>query len=120
MSPVSKAIVLTLALMSLYSNAQVQHGGRLKWPDFNGDGKSDILLTRLPMHWTGLSDGTGVFKSFVASSDRPYGRVLYGDFNGDGNTDVLGLQQTQTHYSLPGLSNGKGGFVFPSTLPDFP
>src|SRR5947208_10399003 len=87
---------LTLALLPLCSNAQVQHGGTLKWPDLNGDGKSDILLTRGPMHWTGLSDGTGVFKLFAVSTDRPSGPVLYGDFNGDGNTDALVLQHTQT------------------------
>lgn len=82
----------------------------LKWPDFNGDAKSDILLCNYPNSWMGLSDGSGIFKSFIPAGSCP--AVLVGDFNGDHLTDMTASSSIwDTLMAAPGLSNGYGGFV---------
>lgn len=61
--------------------------------DFNGDGKTDLLVTSKDGAWVGwkalLSTGNG-FTQSATGSWPSYGENFYlGDFNGDGKTDFM-------------------------------
>jgi hypothetical protein len=78
---------------------------RLLYGDFNGDGKSDLLLISgdpaVPRRLLLLSNGTSFAAACDGQSDGACGfdteaymfdsrtKVITGDFNGDGKTDVL-------------------------------
>lgn len=71
--------------------------------DFNGDGKSDIILTgfeRLTLFSTGFSfEKESLPNNFPASHDTA--RLLGNDFNNDGKTDVLVLKHNHTQNLQP-------------------
>jgi hypothetical protein len=62
--------------------------------DFNGDGKSDILLhqSSTGQVYLWLMDGTTISDQgspWILGTDSPWQIVGHGDFNGDGNEDIL-------------------------------
>jgi hypothetical protein len=90
----------------------------LRTGDFNGDGKSDLILYSAQLcflcstnknAYIGFSNGDGTF-SFQSLFWSPHYTVVEtGDVNGDGKTDVLLFKP----YSMDiGLSDGKGGFTY--------
>jgi len=90
--------------------------------DFNGDGKTDILLSDpgRPGLWVGLSDGRSfTFREWAPQPVEAEWRVLVGDFNGDRRTDVLIVEVprtgTESRSLRVGLSDGNGRFVFDPT-----
>ena len=58
--------------------------------DFNGDGKTDLVITEGAMTNVMLSDGDGTFTPLVKYNSRygPYALVA-ADFNGDGKADLV-------------------------------
>jgi hypothetical protein len=87
---------------------------RLVVGDFNGDGKTDYLLTSLTSQYVFLSNGDGTFTA--QQNTYPNGwsfgspiqeTLVVGDFNGDGKTDYLLTSQTSQYVFL---SNGDGTF----------
>jgi len=89
--------------------------------DFNGDGKTDILLSDpgRPGLWVGLSDGRSfTFKEWAPQAIDAEWRVLVGDFNGDRRADVLIVEVprsgTETRPLRVGLSDGSR-FAFAPT-----
>ncbi|MCU0285198.1 MAG: VCBS repeat-containing protein [Acidobacteria bacterium] len=88
--------------------------------DFNGDGKTDFILTGVK-GWTTLpvafSNGNGTFKvtnfpiaGFADWAAAPNVRVIIGDFNGDKKKDIA-LTGGSTWKTLPvAFSNGNGTF----------
>jgi RHS repeat-associated protein len=86
--------------------------------DFNGDGRTDILINAGTEVRAYLSNGNGAFSyaSTVITPGYYWGNPTPGDFNGDGQTDFLMLQV----YPLTGwhayLSNGNGTFSYVSTV----
>jgi len=84
--------------------------------DFNGDGKTDIMIINGAMCWINeiVDDGTNppeAVNMYASGYPTEWHRVYPGDFNGDGITDVL------TYGSGAGweirLFNGKDGFNTP-------
>jgi hypothetical protein len=82
--------------------------------DFNGDGKSDVLIYSSDGNWRlGTSDGTNLTFTIINNSSG-YGdlldgahRTFTGDFTGDGKADVLFYFKNDGHWWL-GTSNGTG------------
>jgi Bacterial Ig-like domain (group 3)/FG-GAP-like repeat len=74
--------------------------------DFNGDGRSDVLLRHYVTYYSYLANGDGTFRlaaQFSADFESPHMRS--GDFNGDGKRDLL-----STHFFA---GDGTGGFAAP-------
>jgi len=100
------------------ADARSLHAG-----DFNGDGKTDILLQGMNTGHDSfllLADGNGGF-SAVQKITNSYGMSIYhwradaralhtGDFNGDGKTDILLQGRNKGHDSFLLLADGSGGF----------
>ena len=81
--------------------------------DFNGDGKTDVLIVDPARTgiWVGISDGRSFHFSRWAETNVPTTwQVVTGDFNGDGKTDVLLIEVpasgVRASALLVGLSNG--------------
>jgi hypothetical protein len=80
--------------------------------DFNGDGRSDVLVTRAgyatPITW--LSSGAGWFTRVAVATTGNHlngvGEMLFGDFNNDRRTDVVvrapGMSSTPLHFATAG------------------
>lgn len=96
-------------------------GARLLPGDFDGDGRSDLIVVGGVDHSTlstAFSNGSGGWTvrtttpgSFTDWASRHDAVVLSGDFDGDGRTDVA-LTGPSTWSTLPvAMSNGNGSFA---------
>ncbi|HKZ07991.1 MAG TPA: FG-GAP-like repeat-containing protein [Methylomirabilota bacterium] len=77
--------------------------------DFNGDGKTDVLIRDQYMSgiWVGLSDGRAFHFSRWSAAIVPQAwQVVVGDFNGDGKTDVLTIEVPLSGVRASGLRVG--------------
>lgn len=81
--------------------------------DFNGDGKTDLVVANSGSDNLGvfLGDGSGSFSSAVnyAAGDAPRS-VVVSDFNGDGKADLACANMSANNVSVL-LGNGTGGFA---------
>jgi hypothetical protein len=94
----------------------LEPGHRMWTGDFDGDGKTDVLMFYAGdgNWWLGSSDGNQLTWQIV-SNTRGFGNVIdsashqvvTGDFNGDGKTDVLFYYNGDGNLWL-GLSSGSG------------
>ena len=81
--------------------------------DFNGDGRSDLVLANFGSNEIAvlLGNGNGTFKAAV---NYPVGKTPLGvavsDFNGDGKADLVVANQDSNNSSIL-LGNGDGTFV---------
>jgi hypothetical protein len=59
--------------------------------DFNGDGKTDLIITTPNGSWWYYSNGDGTWNNAYTRTDLTLGNVAYspGDFDGDGKTDLI-------------------------------
>lgn len=94
--------------------------------DFNGDHKTDIVVSTSPSSAVGqeivfLGNGDGTFQSPVTSAGTyTTGSIAVGDFNGDGKADVIingavGPSATATAATFLLLGNGDGTFQASTT-----
>ena len=94
----------------------------VKYGDFNGDGKTDMLCnSETGWHLVAFSNGDGTFASpsGIWPSTGAWcdpAHMRYGDFNGDGRTDMICNSDAGWH--LTAFSNGDGTFFSaPSSWP---
>jgi hypothetical protein len=87
--------------------------------DFNGDGKTDLVITTANGSFWYFSNGNGTWSVPYTRSDLPLGAVSFtpGDFNGDGKTDLV---ITTVNGSFWYFSNGNGTWTVPYTRSDLP
>jgi len=85
--------------------------------DFNGDGKTDLVITTATGSYWYFSNGNGTFSNPYTRADLPLGSVAYvpGDFNGDGKTDLVVTTVTGSYWYF---SNGDGTFSNPYSRAD--
>jgi hypothetical protein len=89
--------------------------------DFNGDGRTDVMLLRQSAGWgsmpVALSNGDGTWRiintyiggDFAGWAATPGVVPLTGDFNGDGRTDVALVNQAAGWTTMPvAFANGDG------------
>jgi len=92
--------------------------------DFNGDGKTDILINTNSENagwYVYLSNGDGTFTYKSALSIYPFwGPPIIADFNGDGKADVMINTNSENAGWYVYLSNGDGTFTYKSTLSIYP
>jgi hypothetical protein len=77
--------------------------------DFNGDGKTDVMMWReSSKSWTvNLSNGSGFNAQEWKGAWGSDGPIITGDFNGDGKTDVMMWRESSKSWTV-NLSNGDG------------
>ena len=97
-----------VASATLPSAAATAH--QVVYGDFNGDGKTDVLVTTSLGATLYLSTGTGFTSgtSIPSSSSWVNYNVVAGDFNGDGKTDIALISQTSGTPHQIYLSTGTG------------
>jgi len=93
-----------------YSRTDLLLGTQYTPGDFNGDGKTDVIITTASGSYWYIS--TGVGNNYVPyqpyyRTDLPLGKVQYvpGDFNGDGKTDLVITTASGSYWYL---STGEG------------
>jgi FG-GAP-like repeat len=81
--------------------------------DFNGDGKTDVMMWRdSTKSWTvNLSNGQGFNANEWKGAWGSDGPMITGDFNGDGKTDVMMWRDSTKSWTV-NLSNGHGFGMF--------
>ncbi|MEM7715392.1 MAG: VCBS repeat-containing protein [Cyanobacteria bacterium P01_A01_bin.68] len=75
----------------------------LRFEDFNGDGKTDIL-TEFGGRFQVSYGGTSAWKPLIRATKIPLKRVRFGDFNGDGKTDLFTTLNGRFYVSYGGTS----------------
>ena len=105
-----------------HRNNSLGFGENFRPGDFNGDGRTDFLVTanrRLGFRWSGhkilLSQGDGSFQESYSNPSRGYGDNFYlADYNGDGRTDFLVTANRRLGFKWSGyelyLSQGGSSF----------
>ncbi|WP_100793535.1 FG-GAP-like repeat-containing protein [Nannocystis exedens] len=97
-----------------------RHGVQIATGDFDGDGRTDLVLTGAP-DWKSLvlarSRGDGSFAVTTPAlgdwhrwAARDNAHLLAGDFDGDGRTDLALLGDESADRIAVALSRGDGGF----------
>jgi hypothetical protein len=93
--------------------------------DFNGDGRTDFVVTFVPYTgpgfvriFLGQPDGTLTVGNYYDSGTSP-NSVVVGDFNGDGKLDFAVANAGDDTISIY-LGNGDGTFSGPATYPTGP
>jgi FG-GAP-like repeat len=87
--------------------------------DFNGDGKTDMIVTSSTGSDWYFSTGPGTWTLKYRRPDLPLGAATFvpGDFNGDGKTDVIITTATGSYWYF---SNGDGTWTAPYIRGDLP
>ncbi|HWO26109.1 MAG TPA: VCBS repeat-containing protein [Kofleriaceae bacterium] len=87
--------------------------------DFNGDGKTDLVIATASGSYWYFSNGAGGFLETYVLDDLPFGDVAYtpGDFNGDGKTDLVITRASGSYWYY---SNGDGTWGKPYVRTDLP
>jgi len=85
--------------------------------DFNGDGKSDLVITTPGGSYWYFSNGNGTWTYPYTRADLVLGSVDYdaGDFNGDGKSDLL-VEVLDDQLAYWYLSNGNGSWSTPLSM----
>ena len=79
----------------------------IRFGDFNGDGKTDILTKRTSELVSYLSGGKGSWIN-LNKTKATLNNMRFGDFNGDGKTDILTKRSSE---QVSYLSGGKGSWI---------
>ena len=87
--------------------------------DFNGDGKTDLIITNGSGSYWYFSNGDGTWNQAYTRTDLPTAAASYvtGDFNGDGKTDMVITTAGGSYWYF---SNGDGTWNVPYTRTDLP
>ena len=94
----------------------------LKYGDFNGDGKLDMICdSDAGWHLIAFSKGDGTFAAPSGAWPSTGAwcdplRLKYGDFNGDGKLDMMCSGDDDKH--IVAFSKGDGTFTSPGWMPD--
>jgi RHS repeat-associated protein len=91
----------------MYGSDALDSGKSILTGDFNGDGKTDVLMWRSANNdWTvNLSTGIGFIPQEWQGMYGSDGPIKTGDFNGDGKTDVMMWRGTNNDWTV-NLSTG--------------
>jgi len=89
----------------------------LRYGDYNGDGKADLVVynSHNALAYIGLGNGDGTFAFQSLFWSPGYNYVVAGDLDGDGKTDFA-LYNSSTGTMYTAISNGAGGFTYRYTL----
>lgn len=73
-----------------YVNISYHGIDELRFGDFDGNGRTDVLLVDASGTWRVSYDGVGLWHDVFTDVDGTRaGNLLFGDFNGDGKTDIF-------------------------------
>jgi hypothetical protein len=104
-------------IMNVYGDPMLRlhHEPRVMYTpgDFNGDGKTDVIITNATGSYWYYSTGLGTWNLAYIRTDLPLGSVEFvpGDFNGDGKTDLIITTADGSYwYYSTGLGTWNGAY----------